>query len=63
MMAWFGATLDHEKREYISDISGKVIKTDDQLFEAKFWLAMFVDGPSGGSIFVNRESNKEQNIS
>ena len=63
IMAWFGATLDHERREYISDISGKVIKTDDQLFEAKFWLAMFVGGPSAGSIFINRESNKEQNIS
>ena len=61
--AWFGATLDHKRREYISDISGKVIKTDDQLSEAKFWLVMFVGGLSEGSIFVNRESNIEQNIS
>ena len=64
IMAWFGANLDHERREYISDISGKVIKTDDQkLFEAKFWLSVFVRGPSAGSIFVSRELNKAQNIS
>ena len=64
IMAWFGANLDHERREYISDISGKVIKTDDQkLFEAKCWLSVFVRGPTAGSIFVNRELNKGQNIS
>ena len=64
IMAWFGATLDHERREYISDISGKVIKTDDQkLYEANLWLSMYVSGHSAGLIFVNRELNNGQNIS
>ena len=43
VMAWFGATLDYEKREYVSAVSGKVIKNDNQtLFNSNFWLYMNV---------------------
>lgn len=64
ILAWFGATLDYERREYISDISRKVIKTDDQeLFNSNFWLYMNVGDPSSGSIFANREMDDERNIS
>ena len=39
ILAWFGATLDYGKREYLSDIDRKVIQTDDQeLFNSNFWL-------------------------
>ena len=64
IMAWFGATLDYERREYISDISGKVIKTDDQeLFNSNIWLNMNAGDLSPGLIYANREMDDERNIS
>ena len=64
ILAWFGATLDYEKREYVSDINRKVIKTDDQeLFNSNFWLYMNVGGPSMGSMFTRREMDNERNVS
>lgn len=41
--AWFGATLNYERREYISDINGQNIETDDQNeFHSIYWLNMNV---------------------
>ena len=64
IVAWFGATLDYGRREYLSDISKKVIKTDDQeLFHSTSWLYMNVRGLSMGSMFTQREMDNERNVS
>ena len=43
IMAWFGATLDSDRIEYISDVTGKIIKTDDQtFFHSNYWLNMII---------------------
>ena len=60
LQAWFGATLDSDRREYISDVTGKVIKTDDQkYFHSNYWLYMNVKRPSFGSIYTQREIEDE----
>ena len=52
IQAWFGATLDSDRREYISDLTGKVTKTYDQkFFHSNYWLYMNVKRPSFGSIY------------
>ena len=64
LMAWFGATLDYEKREYVSAVSGNVIKIDNQtLFNSNFWLSMNVAGPYMGTTFSWREMDMQNNIS
>ena len=63
-MAWFGATLDYEKGEYVSKLSGKVMKIDNQtLFNSNFWLYMNVAGPFMGTTFSWREMDMKTNIS
>ena len=62
LQAWFGATLDSDRREYISDVNGKVIKTDDQkFFHSNYWLYMNVKRPSFGSIYTHRVIEDESN--
>ena len=64
VMAWFGATLDYEKREYVSTLTGKVKKIDNQtLFDSNFWLYMHVAGPFMGTTFSWREMDMQNNIS
>ena len=49
IQAWFGATLDYEKQEYLSDVTGEVIYIDNQLeFNATFWLVMYAGGSTMG---------------
>ena len=63
IIAWFGATLDSDRKEYISDVIGKVIKTDDQqFFHSNYWLNMNVGRPSLGAIFTQRELEDERDI-
>ena len=63
ILAWFGATLDYERREYLSDVTGEVIQIDDEKeFNATFSLNMFVGGLSMGLKFAQREVQKENNV-
>ena len=53
--AWFGATLNYERREYISDINEQNIKTDDQNeFHSIYWLNMNVGRNVGNFCWVKR---------
>ena len=59
IQAWFGATLDYEKQEYLSDVTGEIIHIDNQQeFNATFWLVMYAGGPSMGLKTTQRIYNE-----
>ena len=70
IQSWFGATLDSDRREYISDVTGKVIKTDDQQFSIPIidwtWMLDILyfngDGQSLWDQYTQREIEDESNI-